>query len=440
MKGIMMGRAASPRERKHAICLAFLVSLLTAVCLTASPTAAVAAVSGSMHTRPGGGVSGVTRLCGPDPAYSCTSGGYSGQSTGWPGTLYGAGYASSNSYGYHNCTLYAAYRLASNGLGNPGWSANASGWATSAAAAGTTVDQTPAVGSIAQWNSGLGHVAYVEVVTGTYIEITDDNYGLNTTDRFRIATTSPAWPDNFIHLKDMPIYQPFAGDFNSDSQVDLGLRDTRTGMFYLRYGPTFAAQDTFQWDNSTSYQAFAGDFNADGHADVGLRNPASGMFYARFGPDFTAQTAVSWDNSLSTYQSFMGDFNSDGQVDIGLRNPVTGMFYVRYGPSFTGQDTPQWDNSTNYQAFVGDFNSDGHMDIGLRNPATGVFLTRYGPAFTTQTTFSWDNSLPSYQSLMGDYNDDGQVDVGLRNPVTGTFYVRYGPTYTTQTAYQWASG
>ena len=143
----------------------------------------------------------MTQLCGPSPSYSCDTAGYAGQSTSWWGRYYGKGYASSNSYGYHNCTLYAAYRIAQNGAVNPGWSANAKDWATAAFKHGTPVNQTPAVGAIAQWNRD--HVAYVEVVTATYIEISDDNYGLNTTDRFRIAVGSPAWPDNFIHFKDV---------------------------------------------------------------------------------------------------------------------------------------------------------------------------------------------------------------------------------------------
>jgi hypothetical protein len=56
---------------------------------------------------------------------------------------------------------------------------------------------------VAQWNGGsAGHVAYVEAVGAGFIEVTDDNYGLNVTDRWRISTSSPAWPDNFIHLRD----------------------------------------------------------------------------------------------------------------------------------------------------------------------------------------------------------------------------------------------
>src|ERR1700755_889543 len=68
------------------------------------------APAATIHRLPGANVPGVTSLCGPDAGYACTAAGYAGRSVGWPGAKYGAGYARRNSYGYHNCTLYAAYR------------------------------------------------------------------------------------------------------------------------------------------------------------------------------------------------------------------------------------------------------------------------------------------------------------------------------------------
>ncbi len=171
------------------------------VLLPLSP--AQAAPSSSTHPLPWSSIAGVTRLCGPDPGYGCTAGGYAGQSTGWWGAKYGAAYSSRNSYGYHNCTLYVAYRLAMNGLPDPGWSDNAINWDTTAAAHGIPVDQTAAVGAAAQWNGSTGHVSYVDVVTSTFIEVTADNFGANYTERWRIARNSPAWPDNFIHFRDL---------------------------------------------------------------------------------------------------------------------------------------------------------------------------------------------------------------------------------------------
>ena len=167
---------------------------------------AQAALSGTTHSHPSRGVAGVSYLCGPSSAYACTNGGYAG-SDSWGY----AAYDSVNAAGQrHNCTTYVAFRLAQNGVARPSWSANANGWATDAFRAGTPVDQTPAGGSIAEWNGGsAGHVAYVEASDATGITITDDNYYYGSqapnggyTDRIHIAVGSPSWPDNFIHFKD----------------------------------------------------------------------------------------------------------------------------------------------------------------------------------------------------------------------------------------------
>jgi len=179
------------------------------------------------NSPPYRGAPGVTIMCGPSADYSCTTEGYAGKSEGWPGRKYGAGYASSNSYGYHNCTLYAAYRISMNGVGDPGWSGNANEWDDKARAAGTPVDTNPAVGAVAQWNGGsFGHVGYVERVTSEGIEITDDNYGLNTTDRWFIARGTSSWPDWFIHFRDLPAATPGSpvGSLDSVSQNGTGVR------------------------------------------------------------------------------------------------------------------------------------------------------------------------------------------------------------------------
>jgi hypothetical protein len=90
-----------------------------------------------------------------------------------------------------------------NGVPFPGWTlgdgrGNANKWDTLAHPA--LVNQTPAVGSIAQWNGGrFGHVGYVEAVTPTYIDVSSDNADVNYTIRHRIMRSSAYMPDNFIH-------------------------------------------------------------------------------------------------------------------------------------------------------------------------------------------------------------------------------------------------
>ena len=185
--------------------------------LSIAPCAALANPAGSGHSTPNYGVSGVSFQCGAAQNYTCTAGGYNGGSaagSGWPWSLYGGQWASYVGNDPHNCTLYSAFRVHQNGVGNPGWSDNANGWANKAWAHGTPVDQSPAPGAIAQWNvpGAFGHVAYVESVDagGSGITITEDNYIDSSsryypggfTARIHINAGSPAWPDNFIHFAD----------------------------------------------------------------------------------------------------------------------------------------------------------------------------------------------------------------------------------------------
>ncbi|HWD97190.1 MAG TPA: CHAP domain-containing protein, partial [Acidimicrobiales bacterium] len=197
----------------------FLLSTLTvssSVVLLATTSSASVTVATSTHETPWQSEVGVTVLCAPNASYACTGEAYNSWAaapSGWAWTEYGKGIASENSYGPHNCTLYVAYRLQQSGLVYPGWHNNADDWAIDAAAAGDSVNQTPAVGSVAQWNnpSTGGHVAIVEQVTSTYIVVTADNYQPSTatfmpggyTDSYEIALTSPAMPDNFIHFSNV---------------------------------------------------------------------------------------------------------------------------------------------------------------------------------------------------------------------------------------------
>ncbi len=199
----------------HALLRVSLLATLSVAIISATqasfPGIARAGVSQSWHQLPWSGKVGVTpsaRCANASPGYACTLGGYGAwiaHPSGWAWQYYGGSNPSYNAYGPHNCTLYVAYRLQENGV-TLNWSANGSAWATSAANHGASVNQTPTVGSVAQWN--VGHVAYVEAVTSKYILITADNfqpYGAGTlpggfSDSYIISRNSPAMPDNFIHF------------------------------------------------------------------------------------------------------------------------------------------------------------------------------------------------------------------------------------------------
>ena len=108
--------------------------------------------------------------------YVCTPGYNATNTQGtWAWSHYGGSYAV-NANGYHNCTLYAAWRLIQNGLsGDPGNWGNAVEWIQH-----TPANHTPTLGSIAWWGAsvggGFGHVAYVEAIRGSEVFVRADNY------------------------------------------------------------------------------------------------------------------------------------------------------------------------------------------------------------------------------------------------------------------------
>jgi surface antigen len=230
--------------------------------------------------------------CYATPSYACTQGGYGNKSalaSGWPNTYYGKGYASTNKYGMHNCTLYVAFRLKENGFQNPGNWGNASNWATAANADHILVNQTPAVGSIAQWNAGAGgdgHVAYVESVSQnssggvTAITITEDNFMPETgygnldggyTAEIHITAGAAVWPANFIHAKDLP---------SSSSDANLVYQDPDSTTIYmlsnLASGPALSTVVT-GWQQPA--WEVAGDFRGNGQDQLVYQDPGSSTIY-----------------------------------------------------------------------------------------------------------------------------------------------------------------
>jgi len=118
------------------------------------------------------------------------------------------GYSAKNSksywrmYGGHNCTNYAAYLMIKAGRSSERpWTGNgnANGWGVGMK---KSTDKTPAVGSIAWWDTGsAGHVAYVEaVISPTEIVVSEDNWGGDFD--WRVITKDSGWPKGFIHFKD----------------------------------------------------------------------------------------------------------------------------------------------------------------------------------------------------------------------------------------------
>ncbi len=224
-----------------------LVALLAALG-PAGERPAGAAVASTQNLLPSVGATGVTYLCGPNAAYGCTPG-YTGDNV--PASMWSA-YGCDNASGCpdtpHNCYLWIAYRLNQEGI-VPTWTADASDWDTNAAATGVPVDQTPAVGSVAQWNlAPKGHVAWVESLGADgSITLTMDWWGSAATTPstpggytawIKIDSGSPAWPDNFLHYEQVAVTAAFTKSPASPTPAQaVQFHDTSTG------GPTSWAWD-----------------------------------------------------------------------------------------------------------------------------------------------------------------------------------------------------
>jgi PKD repeat protein len=230
-----------------------------------------AAVSNTQHLLPAFGAEGVTFQCGPDNAYGCTPG-YTGSNV--PAYMWDAYGCDNGASGCpdtpHNCTLYAAYKLNQIGV-VPNWWDDPTNWATQAATRGERVDQSPAVGSFAQWNLGKGHVAYVEGVDATGITLTMDwwSSAVQTplwpngyTSRVRIARTSPAYPDNFIHYEDVTPTASFtAVPTTGPAPFSVQFNDTSTGI-PTSWSWTFGDGATSTQKNPSHLYTVAGTYTA----------------------------------------------------------------------------------------------------------------------------------------------------------------------------------
>jgi surface antigen len=111
----------------------------------------------------------------------------------------------------HNCTLFAAWMLAHNGLPDPGhaWG-YADQWGVTLA---SETNQTPALGAIAWYDGpGMGHVAYVARVnwSNRTVFLVSDNYA-GGSDGYTSSEWAPFTdPTGYIHLRDLTVPLPLA--------------------------------------------------------------------------------------------------------------------------------------------------------------------------------------------------------------------------------------
>ncbi|SDW46436.1 CHAP domain-containing protein [Marininema mesophilum] len=128
-------------------------------------------------------------------------------------SLYPFKYASTSgvdAWGFYNrqCTSFVAWRMNQHGkkfsnMMRGGRWGDATNWDNNASNLGYSVNRTPKVGAIAQWDAGdnasrFGHVAFVKEVKGSKITIEEYNY--NPRYGFSTRTIPASSVGNFIHF------------------------------------------------------------------------------------------------------------------------------------------------------------------------------------------------------------------------------------------------
>lgn len=138
--------------------------------------------------------------------YVCTIDGYSAttMNANWAAKYYGSDTKGGIGTPPHNCTLFAAWMLAHNGLSDPGHSwGYANQWGLTLA---SDTNDVPAIGAIAWYDGpGMGHVAYVAHVnwTNRTVFLVSDNYA-DDSQGYTSSTWAPfSQPTGYIHLRDL---------------------------------------------------------------------------------------------------------------------------------------------------------------------------------------------------------------------------------------------
>ena len=207
--------------------------------------------------------------CSATNSFACTEfAGYSAADTGytWLEQWYGATWGVAPDG--HNCTRYVAYRMAQAGIPQPATNfGDAQFWDTAVKAeygSAVSVQQTPVVGSIAQWESG--HVAYVDDVTyanGIWTAYTsEDNFNTNVTARDVIVQGDSDRPSNFIvFLKAFNVVE-------APSIGGSGVVDSLLTPFLGGWSPA-ATSVTYGWYRDGSVLVSSAATYTPGQADIG---------------------------------------------------------------------------------------------------------------------------------------------------------------------------
>ena len=322
---------------------------------------------------------------------------------------------------YRNCTSYIAWRMnrdhgttsspyyfmntMTGPNGTSGTWGNANTWDDTGNAIGFDVNSTPAVGSVAVWNSGTyGHVAYVESVNSdNTVNVSEYNYGVS----LGYGTRNNVTADVYVHIhtvEDGIEGIQLTGDFTGDGKDDIAMASEigATNELQWMIMDTVSTGDRFQsftnWTNvnnvfggrPTYSQFHVGDFNGDGKDDIAMASEIGTtdelqwmiLETASTGDRFESFTNWTSINNVfggrpSYFDHFVADVTGDGKADvvmtseIGTTNELQWMVLETASTGDRFESFTNWTNVNNvfggrpsyFDHFVADITGDGKADV-----------------------------------------------------------------------------
>jgi SpoIID/LytB domain protein len=170
---------------------------------------------------------------------------------------------------------------------------------------------------------------------------------------------------------------PYAGDWNGDGVITMGLYRQSTGFLFLRNSNTQGIADIEIFYGNPGDIPIAGDWNGDGVDTVGIFRPSEARFYLR-----NTNTQGVGDVSFAFGDRgdipIAGDWDGDGKDTVGLYRPSTRTVYLANSISNPGADFT-WVYTgaiADDRIVAGDWNRNGIDTVGIFRPSEGRFYLR----------------------------------------------------------------
>jgi surface antigen len=289
-------------------------------------------------------------------------------------------------YEYRNCTSYVAWRLSRNGYTMPFGIGNANAWDDYFRNHNVTVNDSPAVGAIAQTDAGgFGHVAYVESYTTTTVTVSEYNRDTSSNGDTRTVSLRTF---NYIHVKDQAgsggsasagtAFQANTGNLWTSGAAGTG--DHRLGMMAATSPSIAAVPGGYQ----IAFQANTGNLwvtGALGTRDLGLgmkagTSPSIAAVPGGYEVAFQANTGNLW----------VAGTQGTGDLRLGMMagtSPSIASCNGNYGVAFQANTGNLW---TTGAAGTGDR---GLGMMGGTSPSMACASNGFGVAFQANTGNLW---------------------------------------------------